>query len=273
MPLDITTTAKEIRQRYTNNPANKFFKGLIIGDKGSGKTLLATTMPKPIIFFSFDPGGTTVIPHELIDSGKILVDNRYEDDSADEPHAYMDFQQEFNRLGRGGFFAEVGSVVIDSLTNLATSQMWRIMQKEGRKLPSLTSNIKLDLAKHSLRPQDWGTMLNNFLMLTRSLSKLPCHVLIVGHVSRVLDAVTQGMVRTVMVPGQAKDRIPINLSEFYVLLVKAGGVRKLLTQHSGSYQATTRMGQGVFEAEEEPNLQALLKKANMNWQDKPLIGG
>lgn len=270
--LDIKVEAERLRSLYKENPAKRKLHALILGEKGAGKTYLALTCPKPVLIHSFDPGGTEVLS-EAIDAGDIIADTRFEVDSPASPRAFLAWQAEFNHLGQGGVFNDIGTYIIDSTTTLSDCLLWQILAKEGRILPNMKT--KLDPSAKGMRWVDWGTYLNVFIMLSRSLGALPCHTILLGHLGRDKDEVTQRYIRGLMLPGQSSEKVPINLHELYVLQVKPAGeelARTLLTQNDGEYRATTRMGRaGKFGKEEPPDIRALLKKAGYPYEDKPKI--
>ena len=264
--------AEDARERWKLDVKNQRFHGLVISEKGGGKTTLAATMPAPVYIFSFDPNGLVSV-RKQIEEGRVIPDTRYEVDSISEPRAYVEFEQNFNRMGQQKMFEKMGSVVIDTMTTLTRTAIWQIMKKEGRTPPGMT--VKSDDAKHNMRIQDWGTALNLFIMLSRSLSTLPCHTLMLGHVGREKDEAMQTFVQTIALPGQASDQVPIHTPEVYLLKVTnspKGLERKLLTQNDGEFKLASRLGaNGVLGKEEPPNLQELIKKAGLPWEDKELL--
>lgn len=271
--LDIRLEAEKLRALYKNSPQTDKMHGLIIAEKGVGKTSIISTCPKPVLIHSFDPDGTAVLKEEIA-SGDVIADVRFEVDDLRKPVAYTTWETEFNRLGRLGFFKSLGTYVLDSSSTFCTAMLWQIMNKEKR-LPA-GMNIAMDDAKQGMRIQDWGTVLNNFVMVTRSISALPCHTLILGHIGREKDEITQGFVNTFMVAGQAKDQVPILLSESYVLMKRIGkggkDERVLLTENDGRFRASTRMGRkGIFARYEPADIRALLKKAGYPYEDLPKL--
>lgn len=265
---EIRAEASRLKSLYDSNAKVGKLHGLVLGEKGAGKTSLALTCPRPVYIASFDPGSTSILDAE-IKKGDILVDY-FEQDDRENPSAYMAFEKEYRRKQRLGFFNHVGTTIIDSATNLATYLSWQIQKKEGRISPGLEA--KRDGTKHGMQKPDWDTFLNVMIQLSISLGNLPCHTILTGHIARVFDEAKQTFVRTMMIPGQSKDRVPINLHESYVLKVQAsssGLKRMLLTQNDGEFQATTRL-KGVSK-EEEPDIRALLKKAGLPYEDLPRL--
>ena len=274
--VSIKANINRIKKVYEDSPQTNMMHLLLLGEKGVGKTSILKTCPKPILVHSFDPGGTDVLK-DMIKSGDCLVDNSFEKDSYQEPQAYLKWEKEFNNLRRAKFFNHIGTFAVDSLTVMCTSLLWQIMKKEGRQMPDMSTALNLKgkgSAGHGMRVQDWNTVLTAFQMISRTLATLPCHTILIGHIGEKLDAATETMVKGIILPGQAKDHIPIILNEYYVLIAKRRGgnlERKLLTQTDGRLLATTRMGSGKFEKEEEPNIRRLLKIAGFPYEDRPKL--
>jgi hypothetical protein len=260
-----------IKDMYKASSGVHKFHGLVIGEKGSGKTSLFGTCPFPVLIDSWDPGGTSVL-QDLIDKGDVVVDNRWEQASPSNPMV-AEWEKTFNERGQSGLFAEFGTYGFDSTTTFGQALTWQILKKEGRELPDLSH--KMDDKIKGMRIQDWGTYSNAFTMITRSMGSLPCNTVLLGHVGRDVNEATATMIRSIMLPGSSKNYVPINMPEMYVLLTKqtANGVkRKLLTENDGEYLATTRMGgHGVFQKEEEPDIRVLLKKCGFPCEDKPKL--
>lgn len=277
--LDIVAEAEKLKAIYASDPRNEVGHFLVIGEKGSGKSSLIATCPKPILMHSFDPGGTKVVAiKECIARGELIADTRFEVDSMRDPKAYMLWETEFNRLLNIGFFHHIGTYAFDSITTFFQCLIWQVLKKEGRMLPDMTTKTVTEGAQgKGMRIQDWGTVLNHAVDLTRRFSLLPCHTIILGHVGKDKNEVTGELVNELLLPGQSKDQIPIAVEELYVArkrYTSKGVEHYLLTNDDGSWRATTRMGGGgVFSREEEPNIQALLKKAGRPWEDKPLLKG
>jgi hypothetical protein len=125
-------------------------------------------------------------------------------------------------------------------------------------------------------PQQQDYLLQQITMvnLIKDLVNLPCDVVMTGHIGTDKDEVTGKMVASLFVSGKLTIKIPMLFSELYVATTKqtSKGVEyKLLTTTDGLYQARTRVGGGLFQDFEEPNIKALLKKAGKPCTDlKPL---
>ena len=268
--LDIRTKIAQVRGIYDASVKSTKGHFLIVGEKGAGKTTLFETCPQPILIHSFDPDGTSVLDQQLIKLGKIIVDNRFEQDDPRDARAYLLWENEFNEWKNNNLFAGIGTYGIDSLTTMATSIIWQIQKKEKRVLAEMSKAS--DLKQNGMQIQDWGIVLTIFQQLSRVMTNLPCHTIMLGHIERDKDEVTQSFVRTLLLPGQSRNHVPIAVPELLVLKRTISGKRVLLTQPDGEYQATTRMGKkGIFLKEEEPDIRALLKKAGKDWQDMEAI--
>lgn len=265
MPEDHKKTIEDLYELYrSQNSGRKLGHFLIIGQKGAGKTSLVKTCPAPVLIHSFDPGGTDVLISD-IEQKRVIPDTRYENDRPEKPTAYKSWKKEMSRLLKSGIFSEIGTYVLDSTTTLFQSLIWQILEKEKRKLPDIS--VPLDRSKYGLQVQDWGTILQEMVSITREICKLPCHTMMLGHIGKVQDEVTGQLVNQIVLSGQAKDQVPINVGEVYVLLNQKGK-RTLLTQNKHTYSATTRMGsEGRFAAEEKPDIRYLLQKAGFSYED------
>lgn len=264
--LDLKLEFSELRELYKNTPATSKLHALIIGETGSGKTSLLKTCPKPVLVHSFDPGGTQVLKEEIA-NGSIIVDTRYEADTMQSPQAIKLWEKEFNRFKAGGLFDNIATYCIDSLSTMSDAVLWQIMAKEGRVPPGITGGKFIqtqDDKGKGMRMQDWSTVLNFYLLLVKSLTSLPCHTILFGHINKERDEMMGNTICSLLVPGQAREKIPIGMSEVYILTDK----HKLLTRNNGLYRATTRIGSGVFEEYEEGNIRKLLKKAGLDYEDK-----
>jgi len=261
---------KALLEKYNSTERHQKMHALIVGDKGVGKTSLLKTCPKPCLVFGFDPGGLSVLKKEITSGEVIPVD--LENDNPYKPTAFIEYQNRFNELGSAGIFNEVATVAIDTITTMSDCIIAQVMKKEGRMPPSMSG--KTSQESQGMRIQDWGTVLTVWLMLARDLAMLPCHTILLGHMSRNKDDITGGMVRGVLLPGQAKDKVPVLLHEYYVLLTQKAekpdqpAKRVLLTQHDSYYDATTRMGGGIFKKFEKPDIRYLLEKAGYPAEDK-----
>ena len=79
MAYDAAAELARVRKFYAGDPLQKRFSALVTGETNAGKTFLLRTARRPVHIDSFDPGGTKGL-RDLIASGDVVADTRYEDD-------------------------------------------------------------------------------------------------------------------------------------------------------------------------------------------------
>jgi len=253
---------EEIRQTYEKESARKFPNFIIYGDSGCGKTWTLHTAPKPILIDSFDPHGTETLKSlGCIDRGEVLVDRRFEEEDCDSPSAYELWLSTLRARKSKGLFDHIGTYCIDSITTFGDALMNRILQRGTR-----TGGIP--------EQRDYQTQQKKLQSMINICSMLPCHFIATGHIDITQDQVTGRTTTRLMVSGKANVKILLMFGEIYVARVEEtekGLKYALLTQNDGRFRARTRIGAGRFDASEEPDISALLKKAGRKVEDKPLF--
>lgn len=261
---------------------------LIYGDKGVGKTRLFHTCPKPILLDMFDPGGEQVVKED-VDSGDIIV-RRWAD--------WASYEAEFEVLRQGGVNLVLnGKKVLVPLSLFATYGL-DSLTTQSEYLTAWALDFGIRNYKNPKEPhgpwmemRDWGTVLSKMSYLMRALNLFPLHTICLGHVKKTEDDNTKKVIYTLMIQGSSDQRVPIYLSEVYVMSAApvceanakfkcADGIaRWLLVKQEGEYPASTRVGgvnnagESRFNKLEPANIHALLKKAGMNSEDKPRLLG
>ena len=79
MAYDAAAELKRVQDFYKGDKLQKRFSALVTGETNAGKTFLLRTARRPVHIDSFDPGGTKGL-RDLIASGDVVADTRYEDD-------------------------------------------------------------------------------------------------------------------------------------------------------------------------------------------------
>ena len=132
-PLDIAKTIADLQSMYAASPGANKINFILYGEMGCGKTTMAIeTCRKPCLVHSFDPGGCDSVDPKLIASGQVIVDNRFERDEPKRPKAFAAWDAEFERLLNGGFFNNIGTFVLDSITTWSSAAMYAVLAKSGR---------------------------------------------------------------------------------------------------------------------------------------------
>lgn len=257
--LDIRKEAEEIKAMYASNPRSKSFKALISGPVGTGKTRLAITCRRPILFDSFDPGGTTTIRDEIA-QGWIIADTRWEEEDSKNPKMWDAWCKEMDRRQKGGLFDQIGTYYLDSATTWTDAAMNLTVKKAGRPGGYPYQN-------------DFMPTMNMIENAIREITSLPCDAIITAHEDIDKDEVT-GRIRVGpnFVGKTARQKLPALFDEIYVTQAKetSGSVQfSLLTRSTGFYFARTRIGkEGLFDLYEKPDIKYLLSKAGYPANDK-----
>jgi len=256
------TEAKRLAELYNNDPRQKSFNALVLGEMGTGKTFITRTARKPVHIDSFDPGGSKCVRNEIA-KHEIIVDTSYESEDRLNPSAYQKWKTDFDHRRKIGYFDHIGTYVLDSSTLWAEAIMNRILQKAGiaGEPPRFTKDYT---------PQK----IEIFNMLNWILD-LPCDFILTGHLEQFDDAADKSVRYRYMTTGKGAIIIPTKFDEIYIMTPKetSGGVKyRLLTKNTGMYTARSRLAAGgLLETYEEPDIKNILKKAGMDTSDKPLL--
>ena len=257
--LAIQKELHDLETMYSEKPSAGTSNFFITGESGSGKTVLSSTAPAPILIDSFDPRGTESIESE-IQNKRVIPDTRWEYDDPKVPNVFDSWEKNFWNRKKNGMFELLGTYVLDSSTGLLKAIMNKVLKQAGR--PGSTP-----------QQNDWLPQMTLFENVMNVVASLPCNVIVTNHLDMKEDQVTGQLLMRPMVTGKLNVRVPLLFSEIYVLETKqtSKGVEySLLTQSTGRYMARTRIGRGVFEPREAPNISALLKKAGKPHEDKEI---
>lgn len=264
--LDIQKKVDEVRKRYEASPRKDSFNALLYGDFGTGKSSMAGTAVMPVLVHSFDPGGTkTRSLQPLIESGNILIDDRFEVDRWADPHAFRDWEREILDLKQRKFFEHCGTYFLDSGTKWADSMMYEIVKKgkdkDGKSRQGGVPQLQ-DYLVQQMTAVDW----------LGELMSLPCDVIVTGHIGIDKDEVTGAMYTSLLMAGKLTYKVPLVFDEKYITKVTQGskGSEYRLQVHSdGMWKAETRLGGSSLSMYEEQNLCKLFTKAGRKWAHKP----
>jgi len=270
MPLDMKNELKKVRDYYENDPLQQRFSALITGETGSGKSYLLRTARRPVHVDSFDPGGTKCY-RDLIKSGDIIADTRWENEDPYEPHVFADWMEETKYRMNNRYFDKFGTYALDSASSWGDAAM--NYQLRGAKRAGQAPMFRRDYTPQKV-------FMVNF---TKKLMTLTCDFLLMGHLKTIEEVIGhdkegEPKVRIkyrFLTTGQAVVSIPMQFDELYVLIgeeTSDGIKRHLLIEAQGTYLARSRLkANGKLNAKEEPDIRKLLKKIGVPWEDKPKL--
>lgn len=231
---------------------NTFLKIFVVGDSGTGKSIFASTFPKPMFLFNFDKA---ILSYKGLD-----VD--YEDFSLDAA-GWVKFEKVMrelkNQIKENTF--KYQTVVIDSTTSWTDLAMERAMQLDPKR--SATGGPIWNV--------HYGMVKNLIEGFTRQLLEFPCNIVVIGHLSKNIDSDTGAIIGIEpMLTGQLSTKIPSYFDEVYYATNKtvAGNTQfKLLTLAKGHLKARSRLSgvMHILPAEIDNDYNVLIKhleKAN-----------
>lgn len=234
---------QELRNIYKDRQASKTVKVLLYGEWGTYKSTLATTMPRPILWHSFDPGGEK-IKHvqDGVEDGSIIVDAEWQSrvmNKSDD--RFSAWNKEYNALKNTGVFNEVGTYVLDSLTTFQ-----RLVVDAS--IASNTKNKEVSKKMPIKVPQmrDYGVQDSAMEFALSDMLDLPCHVLIIAHAERDEQTDSKGNIssvefRPLIIGKKLRGKIPMLFDEIYISRIR-GNSGEVLTKPEGMYHARTRIG-------------------------------
>ena len=258
----------ELREQYQKASEKRGINELWYGDFGTGKTWSLHTCPKPVFVHSFDPGGSVTL-QPWIETGEVIVDDRFETEDASDPSAYKAWEREFNKLRKTDFFEHIGTYAIDSLTTMSESLMNAAMKGNKDQKPR-NSELRVSIPQLTDYQVQQFTI-RDFLNL---MCGLPCNFVCTGHIDRTTDEVTGKVIATPMITGKLAQKIPLLFDEVYVSDYKStskGPEYHFKIQPSGIYRTRSRLAsKGQLDATEPQDMCKILDKVGHPYEHKPL---
>lgn len=271
MAYDAQEELKKVKKYYSEDPLQKRFSALVTGETNAGKTYLLRTARLPIHIDSFDPGGTKCL-RDLIASGDIVADTRWENEDPYNPKAFAEWMKSVDLRFHTNYYSMFGTYCIDSATMFGEAVM-------GYQLGSKSRAGETPQHRHDYNPQK--VYMTNYI---KKLMTLPCDFILTGHLRENRKVISvdskTGVVREEVnyrfyTTGQAVVTIPLLFDEIYVIIGKEGREgpkREMLIDSLGTYIARSRLkSKGLLNAVEEPNIKAILKKTGFSIEDKPRL--
>lgn len=256
---EIEEKLKKVRETYLNDPRQKSFNLLLLGEMGSGKTYLLRTARKPVLIDSFDPGGTKAL-RDLVEKGDVYV-NSFESEDPKHPTAFKRWKENFEKMRNERWFSYFGTYCIDSLTTWSDAIMNSILAASG--IAGQAPRFTKDYVPQKVEIQN----------TLRLCLDLPCDFVLTGHL-KIFEEDENDKAKLkwrLMTTGQGVTTVPLLFDEIYVMDPKsapppAGVTYRILTAATGAHLARTRL-KGL-SSYEEPDICKLLAKAGYSITDK-----
>ena len=189
--VSITTPKTQITRMST----------VIWGPSGGGKTTLAATAPRPILWVNFDPDGTS----SLMDQDGIFI--------ADFSMESSNKVETFKHENAGGIkqvlddHPEIKTVVFDSITSFNEMALRHGVKGASMEMPTLQG--------YGRRNSYTMQAIMSIIRVTGALDK---HVIFIAHEDvPKTDEMTGAMMVSILVGGKMQSEIPIKLSEVWYL--------------------------------------------------------
>lgn len=270
-----------IKQMHKERHQRSKFNAIITGHYGEGKTTLAETCPRPVLFHSFDPGGSRSINPELVERGAIIVDDRFEDENPEDPKMFDLWISEFNRLADADVFNSIGTYFIDTLSSWVGISMYRLLKSAGRItgkgiIGKGTSEKGFSYAKVEgvAEMDDYKKLIPVIDFCMKKILALPCCVVVTAHIELEKDDMQSKWYSSPMLPGRAlRALVPTWFDEVYKIESvegAKGNTYRLLTVREYPYYAKTRIGRGGKLNRFEPaDIKGIMKKCGLDTTDLP----
>lgn len=233
----------DLRKIYDDRQMDKKAKILLYGEWGTYKTTIASTMPRPILMHSFDPGGDKI--KHIADGakdGSIIVDNRWQSRSGEKSgDRFQAWNTEYNSLKTAGVFNEIGTYVLDSFTTFQRLVIDAAIESNDK-------NVQISRKMPVKVPQmrDYGVQDSAMELALADVLDLPCHVLVIAHAEQNENTNSKGEItsieyRPLIVGKKLRGKIPLMFDEIYISATM-GNKGVVYTNPSGMYHARTRLG-------------------------------
>jgi hypothetical protein len=218
--------------KLTELAKNDYFKGLVYGASGAGKTCFAAKFAElgPVEFWDFDHKISSAA-NFYADNAKIL-NNIEVLQFANKPEkeripAFLERTKQIDTLIAAKKELPFKTLVLDSITTFTNILMRDYLVRSytmlKRPLPELYGQ------------QDYGILATQLKTIIPNLLVLPCNVIVLGHVESDKDELTGIISRQPMMPGKNAPTLPIWFEEVYVAKLNAKGERVLQTQPDKTY--------------------------------------
>jgi len=190
----------------------RYFKGLIYGDPGLGKTKLAVSADnvesmRPVLLVN-------------VEAGDMSVEEEYPDVMSVDVRNFKDMNEVYNNLVRDPSSAK--TVIIDSLTELQKLGMYQIMEDVVKKHPDRDPDVP------SMR--EWGKCGESIRKVVRAFRDLPINVIYTCLMVSKQDELSGAVTCHPSLPGKLAAEVPAFLDFVFYMYVHDKNERYILTQ-------------------------------------------
>jgi hypothetical protein len=205
----------------------ELFKGLIVGDYGTGKSVFAASFPTPGFVFDFDKG---IITYGKDNCGGDWNYAQY----PISPLGWVEFEKDLNIVEASVKNGEYKTVVVDSTSLMSTLAMEKSLQLDPKRSPT----------GGPLWNVHYGMVRNLVEGKLRKMLNWKCNFLILSHLEVVMDKETGAVIKIQpLLPGALSDLLPGYFDEVYVASViteQNTPHYKIQTATRGHYKARSR---------------------------------
>jgi hypothetical protein len=205
----------------------ELFKGMIVGDYGTGKSVFAASFPTPGFVFDFDKG--------IITYGKNACGGEWDYAQYDlSPLGWTLFEKELAEVEKLVKEEKYQTVVVDSTSIMSSLAMEKALQLDPKRSPT----------NGPLWNVHYGMVRNLVEGKLRKMLNWKCNLLILSHLEVLTDKESGAIIKIQpLLPGALSDLLPGYFDEVYVAACTAvGGVQKyqIQTATRGFYKARSR---------------------------------
>lgn len=238
----------DVKIEKTKEIKSPKIKMIIFGASGIGKTVMASTAPKPL--FLDVEGGLLSIRDKAVDYVKI--------------EQWQDLQNIFLML-KTGKLKGYESVVIDSLTEASKKSMDDILTSDGGEKGPIRKDVPTQ--------HDWLRNIEQTRTLVRSFRDLDMNVVFTCLSRDMTNEMSGGIVRKPAVSSKSlSDDIPGYVDIVAYLDVDKDGGRWAMVQPSRTtqgFEVCAKDRSGVLDKFEKPDIGMIIKKVSGEIKPKP----